>query len=1525
MVKKKILNSKKPNKNTTIRDKPTKVITISPKNVKNIPTIPVTKIISSTSFQDRLNDIVDNIDIDTDDLSDDLIDIYDELELELAPKFLSKNLMLWAAIFSPVVLPGIVKGMRSEPTVAQPKVIIKGRQQEVIPPVEPRKIVDYCAEYFKTRGLELCKSLTETDLARLKDDLKQNWNKGPEAFAEAFKESYPVSKSRLETIYRNERHQSEYFGVLERAKNSDHQYKRWETIGDERTCSECLAMDGEFVPINEKFSNGQMIPSAHVQCRCSMTTYSEEDYEDLPDEFIRQDSAYLQDVSEFIKLNYKCPENSHGDGFGCGGEGKSENLASKISVIEPSESQLVLKGTRKPSNAESQTVSKVINSIPPELLKWSGDLDIRKTGLEVVVTSPEYEASPNHGWTSHAMVNRVFLQQDVFEGKDPKHPYGEGTIKHELIHALVGSKIDSHIPGGGKSVLTKENIRMPIHAYDSNHNGGSIDEFYTMVMDRYEGNGKFNDNELAKIEVEKELGKGKWGDYLHSSKWTPEELSKVKDIALKWTNDKSMLDTFLNKERKLQKWEEEDALLQQQDASYLNDVASFMKQNKKCKVGTFDDTNACGPEKEANTEDKLTLSEKQVVDYYQRTGYGNINAFLRNSETKAVLPQERAIVEGQIKQLESAINKSKLTEELKVFKGIGSQYSIYKNIDNLVGTIVSDPGFGSTSTSVDIAAQHARVGRLTFANQDIELPEMGIIAVMKLPSGTPALDIKSIPELANRDVEKEILVQHGMPFRITSIDKDGAYWRIDMEAVPLVYSKLTPEEKSVIKSYSGNGYIGLNSSLRRNDLDEETSKNVKLLDSAIAKSKLSSRTLFRGFSNKDVYNNNVTEVNDLGYISTGKTDFTARVYAGVEDFPIIEKIHIPEGFNGLEIDKNEFGVRESEVLLPRDTKFKVLKSWKEGRFKWIEVEPVSDQKLNSLLEDVADFMKLNYNCPKEEKQGEGKGSCSNGNLSNESDDLSIRPMKDGRFFVALRTYKELGPASMKDKDGKNVYSGWFKTQSEAEQFKEKLSKMIPNDHTSDTSESRPKKEEPIKEPIKEALPNKISDIKEIKGQYFTTIKNKNLTIKYKNTESKKSKSIANNIIQSIDRLPDVLRSKITSITILSGGHKTDDSNSVVTGQVDRKERPGHISLYNTKSSDQAMSTIIHESAHLLDQDGGISSSPEYAKTVTKDGFISSYAKDVNKSQGKYFALKEDFADSIKMYVDSPEKLKQISPSRYNILDKHIGNKIKSNQSYLNEVANQLKLNYKCRKEDSPDTDTETLSEVTEFLKLNKKCKSGTFDESNKCGPEKENNNANNIDITTFKDIGLSIKLPNIKTVNSISGKLFGSEDSIEAVAAYEKSTNTILVRDIDWEKYTKLADKKEPGPISHTKENTILHELSHIVAPTDTMKVKYINPDQQKAWQNFFIENGGSVGVSKLIGKYGAENLSETIPEALTIYLGNKEKTDDKIVKFLKEANIIKDSNNSFQEVSSSFNPELGGFHTTDYKTTRDKPLRVIS
>lgn len=51
--------------------------------------------------------------------------------------------------------------------------------------------------------------------------------------------------------------------------------KKWLTAFDERVCPICSAMDGELADMDEKFTNGSLLPPGHPQCRCAVA-YEEE-------------------------------------------------------------------------------------------------------------------------------------------------------------------------------------------------------------------------------------------------------------------------------------------------------------------------------------------------------------------------------------------------------------------------------------------------------------------------------------------------------------------------------------------------------------------------------------------------------------------------------------------------------------------------------------------------------------------------------------------------------------------------------------------------------------------------------------------------------------------------------------------------------------------------------------------------------------------------------------------------------------------------------------------------------------------------------------------------------------------------------------------------------------------------------------------------------------------------------------------------------------------------------------------------
>jgi hypothetical protein len=126
-------------------------------------------------------------------------------------------------------------------------------------------------EYYISHGRTLCEQLTDTDLGQIRDLIEKNWGKGEKAFARDAEASGLASPARLKLIYRNEIHESNEYAGLHQALDAEVETHSWMTMGDERACHICLEYEAENqnVPIQEPFSNGEMIAKGHaVGCRC---------------------------------------------------------------------------------------------------------------------------------------------------------------------------------------------------------------------------------------------------------------------------------------------------------------------------------------------------------------------------------------------------------------------------------------------------------------------------------------------------------------------------------------------------------------------------------------------------------------------------------------------------------------------------------------------------------------------------------------------------------------------------------------------------------------------------------------------------------------------------------------------------------------------------------------------------------------------------------------------------------------------------------------------------------------------------------------------------------------------------------------------------------------------------------------------------------------------------------------------------------------------------------------------------------
>jgi len=158
----------------------------------------------------------------------------------------------------------------------------------------------------------------------------------------------------------------------------------------------------------------------------------------------------------------------------------------------------------------------------------------------------------------------------------------------------------------------------------------------------------------------------------------------------------------------------------------------------------------------------LTKEQTSAIKSYTGFGYGPINAALRGTDEPRVLVPEEQKSADTWKQMGDAIHSAMqpTTANQTVYRGIsadifsGGQRAGY-DWSKAVGMTITDKGFPSTTTD---------------EAKGIEWDFKGAIAVIDVPKGTSALSIT--PKLAsNPDLdEKELLLDRGLTFHVTSVD-----------------------------------------------------------------------------------------------------------------------------------------------------------------------------------------------------------------------------------------------------------------------------------------------------------------------------------------------------------------------------------------------------------------------------------------------------------------------------------------------------------------------------------------------------------------------------------------------------------------------------------------------------------------------------------------------------------------------------------------------------------------------------------
>lgn len=134
--------------------------------------------------------------------------------------------------------------------------------------INPKQVMNY----YQKHGLELVKTLTETDKNAFKDLLSKNFDLPFDKFYEKTADSFVASPARAKLIYDTEKHDALTNGYDDYVQNYVEEtgaeiYKTFHHSGKEHFRPEHKEIHGETVKLNDRFSNGIDLPGG-PNCGC---------------------------------------------------------------------------------------------------------------------------------------------------------------------------------------------------------------------------------------------------------------------------------------------------------------------------------------------------------------------------------------------------------------------------------------------------------------------------------------------------------------------------------------------------------------------------------------------------------------------------------------------------------------------------------------------------------------------------------------------------------------------------------------------------------------------------------------------------------------------------------------------------------------------------------------------------------------------------------------------------------------------------------------------------------------------------------------------------------------------------------------------------------------------------------------------------------------------------------------------------------------------------------------------------------
>jgi hypothetical protein len=376
----------------------------------------------------------------------------------------------------------------------------------------------------------------------------------------------------------------------------------------------------------------------------------------------------------------------------------------------------------------------------------------------------------------------------------------------------------------------------------------------------------------------------------------------------------------------------------------------------------------------------LTDDEEVALYAYTSAAYARINGHLRGTDPE---PVSAKLVAG-IDALRGLAAEHRLPEPVTVYRGIDGA-GVLPPAGSAVGSVVTDPGFMSTSVDGKMAAGFA----------DLEFGDDTTVLRLTAPAGHPVLPVDRLlagdrfdPDVAAQG-EAELAFPPGSAFRITADERDDDGRRVvtaevlpypDAPAAPpdgnadrapdpapaadvapapaaalearddidallsdMVTEDLDPDGYMALNSYALTGSVSINEHLRGvrdgSTVHQDVLTEIDALRAAADANRLPRAIVVtRGMANaNEVLPEGTTlgaVVTDPGFMSTTSDPAISAKFSGSSrDRGATLRLTVPEGHPVLPVDRLLAGVgedlaaedeREFEVILPPGSSFRVV-------------------------------------------------------------------------------------------------------------------------------------------------------------------------------------------------------------------------------------------------------------------------------------------------------------------------------------------------------------------------------------------------------------------------------------------------------------------------------------------------------------------------------------------------------------------------------------------------------------------------